>query len=142
MTPSGKRDRNRLPAPVMTYRVAEPGEAANPLEAVVTRHFCEVLRLDSVRRDEDFFADLGGHSLLATRLVSRLQESTGVEVPLRVVFDARTPAAIAAAIGRRLPAPAVDAKIASLVADLAAHPEEEVAALLASLEAEGAGGEP
>jgi amino acid adenylation domain-containing protein len=142
MTPSGKRDRNRLPASVTTYRGAEPGEAPNPLEAVVTHHFCEVLGLDSVRREEDFFADLGGHSLLATRLVSRLQESTGVEVPLRVVFDARTPAAIAAAIGRRMPAPAVDAKIASLVADLATQPEEEVAALLASLEAESAGGEP
>ena len=142
MTPSGKRDRSRLPAAgTVSSRRSGGREAASSLEQAVARQFCEVLGVDAVWRDDDFFADLGGHSLLATRLVSRLQESTGVEVPLRAVFDAPTPAALAAVMERCIPAQVADAKTASLVADLAALPDEEAKALLALLEADGAGGE-
>jgi len=42
---------------------------------------------------------------------------------------------------RCIPAQVADAKTASLVADLAALPDEEAKALLALLEADGAGGE-
>ncbi len=59
--------------------------------------FAEVLESDPVSEDDNFFA-LGGHSLLATRLLNRVKDDFGVEVPLKSLFDHPTPAGLAGAL--------------------------------------------
>ncbi|MFF2393834.1 non-ribosomal peptide synthase/polyketide synthase [Nocardia sp. NPDC058114] len=95
---SGKLDRKALPAPiraVVTY--AEP---VGPVEQTVARVFGEVLGLDRIGRDDDFFA-LGGNSLVATQVAARLGADLGCRLGVRDLFGATTVARLAAAIADR-----------------------------------------
>jgi acyl carrier protein len=56
-----------------------------------------LLGLETVAPHEDFFA-LGGHSLLATRLVARIREQFGREIPLALIFAQPQLADFAAAV--------------------------------------------
>jgi amino acid adenylation domain-containing protein len=135
-TPSGKRDRNALPAPKINGSArASVSESANPLERHIAQQFADLLGLDTVAVDDHFFSDLGGHSLLAMRLASRLRESTGVEVSLRAIFDNPTPSGLAAVIDGSLRPQPADTETEAILAQLAALPPEESAVLLASLAA-------
>ncbi|WP_280234118.1 non-ribosomal peptide synthetase, partial [Nocardia cyriacigeorgica] len=92
---SGKLDRRALPVPELAGR---PFRApTTPLERTITEVFAEVLGVERVGLDDDFF-DLGGNSLIATRAVSRLRTRTGAEIRVQWFFTESTPADIAARI--------------------------------------------
>ncbi len=100
LTPTGKVDRRALAQLTLTETVeagSEVAEAAarTPSEELLAGLWEDLLGVRRAGPADDFFA-LGGHSLLATRLVSRVRELFGVELPLRGVFEAPTLAAMAA----------------------------------------------
>jgi acyl carrier protein len=87
LTPSGKVDRRALPAPEGEAYARRGYEAPEgETEAALAALWSELLKVERVGRNDDFFA-LGGHSLLATRLVVHVNRRLDVEVALRDVFE-------------------------------------------------------
>ncbi|MFH8394037.1 AMP-binding protein [Streptomyces sp. NPDC018036] len=87
VTAAGRVDRAALPEPVTapdTYRAPR-----NDTERILAEAFAEVLEVDRVGIDEDFF-DLGGNSLRAIRLVGLIRAELKQEVSIRRLFAART----------------------------------------------------
>jgi amino acid adenylation domain-containing protein len=90
LTPSGKVDRKSLPVPLLDHSDRSDIVAPrNEGEALIVSIFQKVLNLDSVSVFDDFF-DLGGHSLLAGRLLSKISEMTGRQIPLSALFRGAT----------------------------------------------------
>nr|QEO74316.1 AMP-dependent synthetase and ligase [uncultured bacterium] len=98
LTPSGKVDRRRLPAPEdEASGGADSTAPRTPTEELLSGIWCEVLGRERVGARENFF-DAGGHSLLATQIVARARAAFGVELPLRALFEHPTVAELGAAV--------------------------------------------
>ncbi|MFM8859608.1 MAG: condensation domain-containing protein, partial [Methylocystis sp.] len=85
LTANGKLDVRALPDPEVigegTYRAPQ-----TPTQRLLADLYGELTGASRVGLDDSFFA-LGGHSLLAMRLVARLREALGIELPLRALFE-------------------------------------------------------
>ena len=98
LTANGKVDRKALTA-LAAEAAGEGGRAytapRTAVEKVLARIVADVLGVERVGADDDFFA-LGGDSVLATSVIARLREALDTtSLPVRVVFDRRTVAGIA-----------------------------------------------
>jgi amino acid adenylation domain-containing protein len=108
--PSGKLDRNKLPAPDRTKGPADglPRESprhasSNTTEAAIARIFQELLHTNRVGIDESFF-DLGAHSLLLVKAHDRVRRELDPNLRLVRFFEYPSIAALAAHIeGCRAP---------------------------------------
>jgi hypothetical protein len=87
LTPNGKVDRRALPAPDARReeRTYEPPRTA--IEQALAGIWAQVLSVERVGLHDDFF-ELGGHSLLATSVMARVRSQLGLDVGLRVLFEA------------------------------------------------------
>lgn len=96
LTPNGKIDRRVLPAPdrvehdITQHYVAPRSQ----MEQTITQIWSAILEREQVGIYDDFF-HVGGHSLLAMQVLSRIRDELSVDLPLRMLFEARTIAALA-----------------------------------------------
>ncbi|HEX7334404.1 MAG TPA: amino acid adenylation domain-containing protein [Pyrinomonadaceae bacterium] len=85
-TPNGKIDRKLLPEPEFKERRVEYVAPRTPIEETLAGLWSEVLGLDHVGVNDDFF-DLGGDSLLATKVITRVRQLLQVDLPQQLFFD-------------------------------------------------------
>ncbi|MBG0815686.1 non-ribosomal peptide synthetase/MFS transporter [Planomonospora sp. ID82291] len=94
LTPNGKLDRAALPAP--EFRGGSGHVApATPTEQAIADIWAQVLGIERVGAEDDFFA-LGGHSLLATQVIARMRRALGAGVSLMDLFRHPTVRGLAA----------------------------------------------
>jgi amino acid adenylation domain-containing protein len=125
-TANGKLDVKALPRPGVSRPDLETRYVAprTPTEEAIAAIWSELLPVDRVSSEDDFF-ELGGHSLLAVRMLSRINDTLGVELSLTSVFERPTVAALAEGVSERL---------------LAEVGDDELEALLRALEPGGSDG--
>jgi acyl carrier protein len=70
-----------------------PG-AEEEIEGFIIGLWRELLGVNTVALHDNFF-QLGGHSLMGTQVLSRVRERFRINLPLRSVFEAATPAELA-----------------------------------------------
>ncbi|HEX6291106.1 MAG TPA: amino acid adenylation domain-containing protein [Herpetosiphonaceae bacterium] len=96
LTANGKVDRKALPAPEAAH--ARATETAitprTPIEHKIAQIWQEVLQLDGVGVNENFF-DLGGHSIRMMQVHSKLQERLNRDIAMTDLFRHPTIAALA-----------------------------------------------
>lgn len=71
----------------------EPARQRKEIDPIVAEAWATVFEMKRADCDTDFFA-LGGNSLIATQLVSRIKAASGVELPIRSVFEEPTVAGL------------------------------------------------
>ncbi len=101
LTPSGKVNRQALPAPegIELKETAEYEAPRSELEKTLAAIWRELLGQERIGIHDNFFA-LGGHSLLAMRAVARTNDALGIQIAVPRLFESPNIADLAAAIVR------------------------------------------
>jgi oxalate---CoA ligase len=97
--PTGKVQRAKL-ADHFASALSVPYEPpADSLEQSCVAAFEQILQLNRVGRNDNFFA-VGGDSIRATQVISRLAEEVGFDLPPTIVFRHPTIASLASELSR------------------------------------------
>ena len=88
LTLNGKLDVRALPPLEATDSGRQYRAPISSVEQQLAQIWAEVLQVEQVGLDDNFFA-LGGHSLLATQVISRIRRLLSVEIALRSLFETR-----------------------------------------------------
>lgn len=96
MNANGKVDRRNLPAPQFIHSVSTQSVSCTPLERKLISIWANVLQLQEVGVQDNFFS-LGGNSILAITLTERLR-SAGIRTDARTLFANPTIAGLALAL--------------------------------------------
>ena len=91
LTPNGKLDRSALPVPDSSRPELDVAYAVprSSIEEKLVELWQEILEVRPVGIHDNFF-DLGGHSLAGASLISRLNRAFGLDLAVRVLFEAPT----------------------------------------------------
>jgi amino acid adenylation domain-containing protein len=128
LTPNGKVDLRSLPSP-QSVAAAVYRPPRTPVEEVLAGIWREVLEVEKVGVDDDFF-DLGGHSLLAVHALARIRRIFEVEVQLRHIFQFPTVARLSETVLGHPDLRARAEQAAQVALEVAALSDAEVEALL------------
>jgi amino acid adenylation domain-containing protein len=103
LTENGKLDRAALCTPDQQNTLKNNARVLpqTPIEERIAKIVCDLLKIDQIDRQDNFFM-LGGHSLLGTQLIARIQETLGVRLSLRNLFECPTVTALASEVERLL----------------------------------------
>ena len=99
LTPHGKLDRTALPVPDSSRPQLDVAYAAprSSIEEKLVELWEKILDVRPIGIHDNFF-DLGGHSLAGASLISRLNRTFGLDLAVRVLFEAPTVAQLTSSI--------------------------------------------
>lgn len=88
---NGKLDRSMLPVPESHLLASGNSIVAprTPMEEAMAEIWESLLNIENVGVHDNFF-EVGGHSLQATHLIIKIEETFGVKISMRTLFDAPT----------------------------------------------------
>ena len=86
LTPNGKIDRKALLKPEYASLDQQPVAPSNVIEEILLGIWSEVLNIDDISINDDFFA-LGGHSLTGMKIVTRINSTFRISMSIRTLFD-------------------------------------------------------
>lgn len=137
LSSGGKIDRSQLREQVNQLPRSRPRPGpetpyvapTNATEARMVAIWAGVLDYDLVGI-HDRFLDLGGNSILAARILARVIRAFDVDLPLQVLLETPTAAALAALVDRRLADMRENGDIAELLVSVEALTDSEAARLL------------
>ncbi|MBW4483048.1 MAG: amino acid adenylation domain-containing protein [Tildeniella torsiva UHER 1998/13D] len=100
LTPNGKLDRQALPVPETLAAQRSYIPPTTPAEKTLAQIWAQVLGLEQVGVDDNFFS-LGGDSILSIQVIAKANQA-GLSLTPKQLFDHQTIAALAAVAGTQI----------------------------------------